>query len=96
MQQSVKKAIFDANAGYQNFIAAQEVDKNSKLSLDLAEKSYAAGKISIYDLNMAKKKLTNVSLLSPTKAKVHCARWQLLKDTKHLLSPTMWVDVIRY
>ncbi len=54
LKQSVKKAIFDANAGYQNFIAAQEVDKNSKLSLDLAEKSYAAGKISIYDLNMAK------------------------------------------
>lgn len=54
LKQEVKKAVFDANANYQNFVAATEVDKNSRLSLGFAEKSYVAGRISIYDLNVAR------------------------------------------
>lgn len=54
LKQSVKKAVFDSNANYQNYTAAVEVEKKSKFALNLAEKSYTAGKISIYDLNNAR------------------------------------------
>ena len=33
-----KKAYFDANANYENFMAAVEAEKSTKLALDFAEK----------------------------------------------------------
>ena len=37
-------------------MAAVEAEKSTKLALDFAEKSYEAGRSTIYDLNNAKKK----------------------------------------
>lgn len=54
VKQNVQKAYFDANANYENYMAALEAEKSTKLALDFAEKSYEAGKTTIYDLNIAR------------------------------------------
>lgn len=51
--QNVQKAQFDAESNYEAFLAATQVEKSSKLALDFAEKSYNAGRTTIYDLNFA-------------------------------------------
>lgn len=51
LKQNIQKAIFDVKAHYQNYISSFEVMKNANLSLGFAEKSYLAGKITIYELN---------------------------------------------
>ncbi len=51
--QNVQKAQFDAESNYEAFLAASQVEKSSKLALDFAEKSYNAGRTTIYDLNFA-------------------------------------------
>lgn len=57
--QSVKKAQFDADSNYNIYLSADEAEKSSQLALDFAEKSYAAGKSSIYDLNIARNNYAN-------------------------------------
>ncbi|WKS96026.1 TolC family protein [Riemerella columbina] len=52
--QNIQKAIFDLEANYENHLSALEAEKSSKLALDFAEKSYAAGRATIYDLNTAR------------------------------------------
>ncbi len=59
VKQDVQKAYFDANANYENFMAAVEAEKSTKLALDFAEKSYEAGRSTIYDLNNARNNYVN-------------------------------------
>ena len=59
VQQNVQKAYFDANANYENYLAALEAEKSTKLALDFAEKSYEAGRTTIYDLNTARNNFVN-------------------------------------
>lgn len=59
VKQSVQKASFDAESNYQIYLAAIESEKSSRLALDFAEKSYEAGKTTIYDLNTARNNSAN-------------------------------------
>ena len=70
VRQDVQKAYFDANANYENFMAAVEAEKSTKLALDFAEKSYEAGRSTIYDLNNARDNYVNAkSTVSQAKYK---------------------------
>lgn len=57
--QNVQRAQFDAEANYENYIAAKEAEKSAQLSLDFAEKSYAAGRSTIYEVNIARNNYAN-------------------------------------
>ena len=57
--QNVQKAQFDAESNYENYLAAMEAEKSSKLALDFAEKSFAAGRATVYDLNSARNNYAN-------------------------------------
>lgn len=59
VRQNVQKAQFDAESNYESYLAAVEAEKSSALALDFAEKSYAAGRTTIYDLNIARNNLAN-------------------------------------
>lgn len=57
--QNVQKAQFDAESNYEAHLAALEAEKSSKLALDFTEKSFEAGKSTIYDLNIARNNFAN-------------------------------------
>ena len=57
--QNVQQAQFDAESNYENYLAAMEAEKSSKLALDFAEKSFAAGRATVYDLNSARNNYAN-------------------------------------
>lgn len=57
--QNVQRAQFDAESNYQNFTTAVEVERSTRLSLDFAEKSYAAGRSTIYEVNIARNNFAN-------------------------------------
>ncbi len=57
--QNVQRAQFDAEGNYELYVAAVEAEKSSKLALDFAEKSYEAGRTTIYDLNIARNNFAN-------------------------------------
>ena len=57
--QNVQKAQFDAESNYEAYLAAIEAEKSSSLALDFAEKSYEAGRTTIYDLNVARNNYAN-------------------------------------
>ncbi|WP_426275094.1 TolC family protein [Chryseobacterium sp. S-02] len=59
IRQSVQKAQFDVDANYEAYLSAVETEKSSKLSMDFAEKSYAAGRTTIFDLNVARNNYAN-------------------------------------
>ncbi|AZA78636.1 TolC family protein [Chryseobacterium sp. G0186] len=59
VRQNIQKAQFDADANYESYLAALEAEKSSKLALDFADKSYAAGKTTIYDVNVARNNFAN-------------------------------------
>ncbi len=59
VRQNVQKAQFDADSNYETYLAAVEAEKSSKLSMDFAEKSYAAGRTTIFDLNVARNNYAN-------------------------------------
>jgi len=59
VRQNVQKAQFDADANYEAYLSAVEAEKSSKLSMDFAEKSYAAGRTTIFDLNVARNNYAN-------------------------------------
>ncbi|QIG89271.1 TolC family protein [Chryseobacterium sp. POL2] len=59
VKQNVQKAAFDADANYETYLTAVEAEKSTKLALDFAEKSYDAGRTSIYDLNIARNNYAN-------------------------------------
>lgn len=57
--QNVQRAQFNAESNYEVYLAAVESEKSSALALDFAEKSYAAGRTTIYDLNIARNNYAN-------------------------------------
>mgnify|MGYP000889185569 FL=1 len=57
--QNVQKSQFDAEANYENYLAAMETEKSSKLALDFAEKSFEAGRTTVYDMNSARNNYAN-------------------------------------
>ncbi|MDN3695522.1 TolC family protein [Chryseobacterium tructae] len=59
VRQNIQKAQFDADANHESYLAAVEAEKSSKLALDFADKSYAAGKTTIYDVNVARNNYAN-------------------------------------
>jgi len=59
VRQSVQQAQFDADANYEVYLAAVEAEKSTKLAMEFADKSYAAGRTTIYDLNIARNNFAN-------------------------------------
>ncbi|WP_307270396.1 TolC family protein [Chryseobacterium sp. W4I1] len=59
VRQNVQKAQFDVDANYETFLSAAETEKSTKLALDFADKSYAAGRSTIYDVNVARNNYAN-------------------------------------
>lgn len=59
VRQNVQRAYFDANAQYETYLAAVEAERAARLSLDFAEKSFEAGRSTIYDLNAARNNFIN-------------------------------------
>ncbi|MCD1115435.1 TolC family protein [Chryseobacterium turcicum] len=59
LRQSVQQAQFDADANYEIYLAAEEAAKSTKLAMDFADKSYTAGRTTIYDLNIARNNYAN-------------------------------------
>lgn len=57
--QNVQKAQFDAESNYEAYLAATQAEKSSRLAVDFAEKSFAAGRTTIYDLNTARNNFAN-------------------------------------
>ena len=57
--QNVQQAQFDAESNYEIYIASSQAEKSSKLALDFAEKSYNAGRATVYDLNSARNNYAN-------------------------------------
>lgn len=59
VRQNVQQAQFDSDANYEIYLAALEAEKSTKLSLDFAEKSLAAGRSTIFDVNVARNNYAN-------------------------------------
>lgn len=59
VRQNVQKAQFDVDANYETFLSALETEKSTKLALDFADKSYTAGRTTIYDVNVARNNYAN-------------------------------------
>ncbi|ASW75309.1 transporter [Chryseobacterium piperi] len=59
VRENVQKAQFDVEANYESYLAAVEAERSTKLSLDFADKSYAAGRTTIFDLNVARNNYAN-------------------------------------
>lgn len=59
VKQNVQKAQFDVEANYEIYTAALEARKSTQLAMDFADKSYAAGRTTIYDLNIARNNYAN-------------------------------------
>ena len=56
---NVQQAQFDAEANYESYLAAVEAEKSSKLALEFAEKSYEAGRTTVFELNTARNNYAN-------------------------------------
>ncbi|MDH6251645.1 outer membrane protein [Chryseobacterium sp. H1D6B] len=59
VRQNVQKAQFDVDANYEGYLAATEAEKSSKLAMEFADKSYTAGRTTIYDVNVARNNYAN-------------------------------------
>lgn len=59
VRQNVQKAQFDVDANYETFLSAVETEKSTKLALEFADKSYTAGRTTIYDVNVARNNYAN-------------------------------------
>ncbi|CAA7196026.1 TolC family protein [Chryseobacterium potabilaquae] len=59
VRENVQKAQFDVDANYETFLAAVETEKSTKLALSYADDSYAAGRSTIYDVNIARNNYAN-------------------------------------
>ncbi|QFG52021.1 TolC family protein [Chryseobacterium sp.] len=57
--QNVQRSQFDAESSYESYLAALETEKSTALALDFTEKSYAAGRATIYDVNVARNNYAN-------------------------------------
>lgn len=59
VRENVQKAQFDVDANYEIYLSALQAEKSTKLALDFADKSYAAGRSTIYDVNVARNNYAN-------------------------------------
>lgn len=59
VRQNVQQAQFDADANYEIYLAAMEAEKSTKLAMEFADKSFAAGRTTIFDLNIARNNYAN-------------------------------------
>ncbi len=59
VRENVQKAQFDVDANYEIYLSALQAEKSTKLALDFADKSYAAGRSTIYDVNIARNNYAN-------------------------------------
>lgn len=59
IRENVQKAQFDVDANYEIYLSAVQAEKSTKLALDFADKSYAAGRSTIYDVNIARNNYAN-------------------------------------
>ncbi|WP_294231973.1 TolC family protein [uncultured Chryseobacterium sp.] len=59
IRENVQKAQFDVDANYEIYVSALQAEKSTKLALDFADKSYAAGRSTIYDVNVARNNYAN-------------------------------------
>lgn len=57
LKEEIQKAYFNTSSNYQKFIAVQEAVKSAEVSMDFAQKSLDAGKITLYDFNQAAERL---------------------------------------
>lgn len=57
MRENVQEASFNANSSFQAYEAAKESVRSSEISADFAQRSFDAGKLNIYDLNIARNNL---------------------------------------
>ena len=57
--QNVQRAEYTAQSNYEIYISAIEAEKSAELALDFAEKSYEAGRTTIYDVNIARNNYAN-------------------------------------
>src|SRR5690606_8553158 len=57
IRENVQEAYFNANSSFQAFEAAKESVRSSEISADFAQKSFDAGILNIYDLNIAQNNL---------------------------------------
>jgi len=57
IRENVQEAYFNANSSYQAYVAAKESVRSSELSADFAQRSFEAGVLNIYDLNIARNNL---------------------------------------
>src|SRR5690606_35110842 len=57
--QNAQRAQFDAQSNYETYMAAQEAAESTRLALDFTEKSFAAGKSTNYDVNVARNNYAN-------------------------------------
>jgi outer membrane protein len=59
LKQDIQQAQFNADSNFEVYTAAIEAEKSTKLALDFAEKSYEAGRSTIYDVTMARNNYAN-------------------------------------
>lgn len=59
VKENVQKAQFDVDANYEIYLSAVQAEKSTKLALEFADKSYAAGRSTIYDVNVARNNYAN-------------------------------------
>jgi len=59
IRENVQKAQFDVDANYEIYLSAVQAERSTKLALDFADKSYAAGRSTIYDVNVARNNYAN-------------------------------------
>ncbi|MFC3159937.1 outer membrane protein [Chryseobacterium arachidis] len=59
VRENVQKAQFDVDANYEIYLSAVQAEKSTKLALEFADKSYAAGRSTIYDVNVARNNYAN-------------------------------------
>lgn len=57
LRQNIQEAYFNAHSSYQAYEAAKESVKSNELSADFAQKSFEAGVLNLYDLNIANNNL---------------------------------------
>jgi len=59
LKQDIQQAQFNADSNYEIYVAAIEAEKSTRLALDFAEKSYEAGRSTIYDVTIARNNYAN-------------------------------------
>lgn len=59
LKQDIQQAQFNADSNYEVYTAAIEAERSTKLALDFAEKSYEAGRSTIYDVTIARNNYAN-------------------------------------